>query len=100
MSIFRFCIFGILILVFGVSLYAENKWSGIDVSVVEKYAKEHGRAPRDPIINTDQGDLLLFMFLLAGTIGGFFAGYYWKTLTIKNNKEPDSAEKQRRKKED
>ena len=36
---------------------------------------------RKPFINTDQGDLLLFVFLLAGTIGGFAAGYYWKELT-------------------
>ncbi len=48
---------------------------------VEKYAEEHGRAPVDPLINTDQGDLLLFMFLLGGAIGGFIAGYYWRTLT-------------------
>jgi ABC-type cobalt transport system substrate-binding protein len=57
------------------------EWSGVDETVVEKYAKEHGRAPVDPLINTDQGDLLLFMFLLGGAIGGFIAGYYWRTLT-------------------
>ena len=56
-------------------------WSGVDETVVEKYAEEHGRAPVDPLINTDQGDLLLFMFLLGGVIGGFIAGYYWRTLT-------------------
>jgi ABC-type cobalt transport system substrate-binding protein len=57
------------------------KWAGVDESVVEKYAEEHGRAARDPIINTDQGDLLLFLFLLAGAIGGFIGGYYWRILT-------------------
>jgi ABC-type cobalt transport system substrate-binding protein len=56
------------------------KWAGVDESIVEKYAEEHGRAARDPIINTDQGDLLLFVFLLAGAFGGFAAGYYWRTL--------------------
>ncbi|RJR20726.1 MAG: cobalt ABC transporter permease [Nitrospiraceae bacterium] len=60
---------------------AAAKWGGVDESVVEKYAEEHGRAARDPVINTDQGDLLLFVFLLAGTVGGFAAGYYWRTLT-------------------
>lgn len=59
---------------------AANKWDGVDVSVVEKYAAENGRAARTPYINTDQGDLLLFVFLLAGAVGGFAAGYYWKTL--------------------
>ena len=58
-----------------------DKWQGVDESVIEKYAKEHGREAREPFINTDQGDLLLFVFLLAGTIGGFTAGYYWKELT-------------------
>lgn len=57
------------------------KWSGVDETVVEKYAEEHGRPARDPVINTDQGDLLLFMFLIGGLIGGFAAGYYWRVLT-------------------
>ncbi|MCL5422593.1 MAG: cobalt transporter [Nitrospirae bacterium] len=60
--------------------FAAEKWPGVDESVVEKYAKEHGREAREPFINTDQGDLLLFVFLLAGTIGGFAAGYYWRIL--------------------
>lgn len=64
------------------AVFAE-KWSGIDESVIEKYASEHGREAREPLINTDQGDLLLFVFLLAGAIGGFFAGYYYKELTTR-----------------
>jgi hypothetical protein len=60
--------------------FASDKWQGVDESVIEKYAKEHGRESREPLINTDQGDLLLFVFLLAGTVGGFAAGYYWRTL--------------------
>ena len=72
------------------SAFASDKWQGVDESVIEKVAKEHGREAREPLINTDQGDLLLFVFLLAGTIGGFTAGYYWKELTGnkgQNNKE-------------
>jgi len=74
------------------SAIAADKWPGVDESVVEKYAKEQGREARAPYINTDQGDLLLFVFLLAGTIGGFVAGYYWRILmhekaeTIKKEK--------------
>jgi ABC-type cobalt transport system substrate-binding protein len=55
---------------------AQAKWEGIDETVVEKYAEEYGREAVDPLINTDQGDLLLFVFLLAGAIGGFIVGYY------------------------
>jgi|SRR5208282_1369055 hypothetical protein len=57
-----------------------EKWTGVDESVVEKYAKEHGREKRKSFIDTDQGDLLLFVFLLAGVLGGFTAGYNWKVL--------------------
>ncbi len=63
-------------------LFAEegSRWSGVDKSVIEKFAKEHGREAREPFINTDQGDLLLFVFLMAGAAGGFMAGYYWRVL--------------------
>ena len=60
--------------------FCEEKWTGVDESVVEKYAKEHGREKRKSFINSDQGDLLLFVFLLAGVVGGFTAGYYWRVL--------------------
>ncbi len=63
------------------SLANAAEWPGVDETVVEKYAEEHGRAARAPLINTDQGDLLLFVFLLAGAIGGFVGGYYWRKLT-------------------
>ena len=53
----------------------EGAWTGIDVSVVGKYATKYGRPPRDPYINTDQGDLLLFVFTIAGVIGGFIIGF-------------------------
>lgn len=58
----------------------EGKWTGVDESVVEKVAKEHGREAWEPFINTDQGDLLLFVFLVGGAIGGFVMGYYWRGL--------------------
>lgn len=53
----------------------EGAWTGIDVSIVGKYAAKYGRPPRDPYINTDQGDLLLFVFTLAGVVGGFVIGF-------------------------
>jgi hypothetical protein len=60
--------------------FASEKWQGVDESVVEKVAREHGREAKTSLINTDQGDLLLFVFLLAGVVGGFTAGYYWRVL--------------------
>lgn len=59
---------------------APEKWPGVDEKVVERIAREHGREAREPFINTDQGDLLLFAFLLAGVVGGFAGGYYWRVL--------------------
>lgn len=58
----------------------EAEWAGVDESVVERVAEEAGRSAREPFINTDQGDLLLFVFLLAGAAGGFVGGYYFREL--------------------
>ena len=78
---------GLLLLLINCSLplvaAAGEKWTGVDESVVAKFAKEHGREKRVSYINTDQGDLLLFVFLLAGVIGGFTAGYSWCLLVNK-----------------
>lgn len=71
---------------------ASDKWGGVDESVVEKVAKEYGREAREPFINTDQGDLLLFLFLLAGAIGGFICGYYWRVLM---EKKPGNSQEKR-----
>ena len=87
-------VFFLLILYPSYALAAEKagKWPGIDESVVEKIAKEQGREAREPIINTDQGDLLLFVFLLAGAVGGFVAGYYWRRLISEKAPLPDQTE--------
>ena len=60
------------------------KWPGVDESVIEKFAEKAGRPAREPLINTDQGDLLLFVFLIAGTVGGFIAGYFFRELFVKS----------------
>jgi ABC-type cobalt transport system substrate-binding protein len=65
------------------------KWGGVDESVVEKYAEEHGRAAKESLINTDQGDILLFLFLLAGAVGGFIAGYNWRRLGERKSGKED-----------
>ena len=71
LSLFRACHFAIA---------SEAKWGGIDEGIIEKVAREHGRIAWTPFINTDQGDLLLFAFLLAGVAGGFILGFYWRKL--------------------
>ncbi len=62
-------------------------YTGVDEAVVEKIAREHGRAARRPLLDPGEGDLLLFAFLVAGVVGGFSAGYYWRTLTEKRTGE-------------
>ncbi len=64
-------------------VFASEKWQGVDEAVVEKFAKEHGREANGPLINTEQGDLKLFVFLIAGAVGGFAAGYSWRVLIAK-----------------
>lgn len=59
---------------------APRPWTGVDEAVVEKIAKEHGREAKAPLIDPGSGDLLLFVFLVAGVVGGFAAGYYWREL--------------------
>ena len=57
-----------------------HPWSGVDDTVVGKFAKEANRPPSKPLIDTTQGDLGLFVFLLAGLAGGFVGGYYFREL--------------------
>jgi ABC-type cobalt transport system substrate-binding protein len=59
---------------------APAKWPGVDEVVIEDIAQKAGRPAREPFINTDQGDLLLFLFLVAGAVGGFVAGYAYRSL--------------------
>ncbi|MGR3173077.1 MAG: hypothetical protein ACUZ8N_00570 [Candidatus Scalindua sp.] len=65
------------------TIESENgKWTGIDVSIVGKYAEKYGHPPRKPYINTDQGDLLLFVFTFFGLIGGIIIGYNFRKLFV------------------
>lgn len=82
---------GLLLLValyFGLT-HLDAKWSGVDETVIEKFAAAAGREPWPPLINTDQGDLLLFFFLIAGTVGGFVAGYHFRELFPPNPRKAE-----------
>lgn len=76
---------------FFVSGNCHARWEGVDKAVVEKYAAAAGRPPRAPYINTDQGDMLLFLFLLAGAAGGFAGGYFFRELFPRKGREKNGA---------
>lgn len=59
---------------------AETKWPGVDDAVVKKFAEDAGRPAREPFLNFGEGDVQLFVFLIAGAVGGFVAGYYYRDL--------------------
>lgn len=58
----------------------EERWKGVDETVIEKIAKEKGVSPKEPLIPLE-GDLELFVFTLLSGLSGFTAGYYWRKLT-------------------
>jgi hypothetical protein len=74
------------------STYAVDKWPGVDDAVVKRIAREHGREVRPSLIPAAEGDLQLFVFLLAGTVGGFVAGYCWRGLLEGKKKQGDGGE--------
>lgn len=82
MNVMRYFVAGAMLLCLTGSgfLYAGDKWPGIDEAVVKKIARDHGRDESPSLIPAAEGDLQLFMFLMAGTVGGFVAGYYWRVL--------------------
>jgi len=55
---------------------ADEKLGG----VIEEYTQKVGVTERDPFINTDKGDILLFLFAIAGLTSGFYLGYSWKNI--------------------
>lgn len=71
------------------TLHAGEKWPGVDEAVVNRIAREHGRAERPLLVPSAEGDLQLFMFLIAGAAAGFVAGYCWRVLLEGKNKCKD-----------
>lgn len=69
------CVIAAAVIVYGLTLVQKKEWQGVDDTVVNKYAEAAGHPAWKPFINTDQGDMLLFFFLIAGACGGFVAGY-------------------------
>lgn len=69
----------LLLLLVVTAALRSSAWDGVDVAVVGKYASDLGREPQTPLINV-QGDLQLFVFTMAGLVGGFILGYRWREL--------------------
>ena len=63
-----------------VGLVQAGAWPGVDETVVEKYATAAGRPSQSPLFDPGEGDLRVFVFLIAGIVGGFVAGYYFREL--------------------
>ena len=57
-----------------------ESWPGVDETVVEKHATAAGRPPARPFFDPGEGDLLRFLFLVAGAAGGFVMGYAYREL--------------------
>jgi ABC-type cobalt transport system substrate-binding protein len=91
MSMMRSCLLCAVLLgyLFSGSLYAGEKWPGVDEAVVNRIAREHGWEDRPPLVPAAEGDLQLFMFLMAGAVGGFVAGYYWRVLLEGKKRRPE-----------
>ena len=70
-----------------VSLTINSRWEGVDTAVVNTRAEQMGGKATNPLINVT-GDLQLFMFTVAGTIGGFIVGYSWRSLFAVAPKDP------------
>jgi hypothetical protein len=61
--------------------------------VIKIYTQKAGVSQRAPYINTNKGDLLLFLFCFAGLVVGFYLGYQWRKIItqrpIGNNSPSD-----------
>jgi cobalt/nickel transport protein len=84
-------VIGILILaVAGSVIFArshkEGPWIDTTDVVAEQSANNIGRQAIDPLINTDQGNMLVFFFTLAGVLAGTVIGYYWYKLMTDKDK--------------
>ena len=58
----------------------EGMWSDATDVLSGQAAGQVGREARDPYINTEQGNMLVFFFTLAGVTAGSIIGYNWRKL--------------------
>lgn len=70
-----------------IALSQAQKWEGVDKGVIEKFAAAAGREPSGWNSWAAEGDLPLFLFLVAGVAGGFVFGYFYRELFPPRKKE-------------
>ncbi|OGO24978.1 MAG: hypothetical protein A2144_10290 [Chloroflexi bacterium RBG_16_50_9] len=58
----------------------EGLWSDATDVLSGQAAEQVGREARDPFINTEQGNMLVFFFCLGGVAAGSIIGYNWRRL--------------------
>jgi cobalt/nickel transport protein len=88
-------VIGILIMAIAGSIifaksHEEGPWIDTTDVVSEQSASALGRQSVEPLINTDQGNMLVFFFTLAGLVGGSIVGYYWRKLMTDKDKMANS----------
>ena len=67
---------------------AASEWPGVDESVIGRFAEAAGRPASRPVIDWVRGDALLFAFLWAGLVAGFFLGFWGGALFVERADEP------------
>ena len=68
-------------IVWAVAVSAGN-WVGLDAGVMNRVAAEQGRVAWRPFINTDVGDLLLYVFFLGAFVAGGAIGWIVRGLRV------------------
>jgi len=81
------------VILFLLAVFAtEAEWDGdITESAAAPLADSAGVTESHILPWRVEGDLLLFVFLAGGSIAGFAAGYYWRTLFSGSKPEETSA---------
>jgi membrane protease YdiL (CAAX protease family) len=74
--------------VFFATSHKAGPWIDTTDVVALQGAKGLGRQVATPLINTDQGHMLVFFFTLAGVAAGSAIGYYWRKLMLEKGREP------------
>ncbi len=76
-------VFLALLVIAGLSIVAYAKgYVGVDDKVIGKFAADAGKEPSPSLLSLE-GDLGLFVFLIAGAVGGFACGYFYRSLSSK-----------------
>jgi hypothetical protein len=58
---------------------ADGSWPGVDETVIERVASDCGRQAGSCGLALE-GDAQLFLFLMAGVVGGFVLGYFYRKI--------------------